>query len=114
MKKKNQYDESLIVFDDVIPTKALEDLPPSPIFRGHPEKKMVALLINVSWGNEYIPTILKTLDKHDVKATFFIEGRWAKENADFVRMIDEKNHVICIYAFIYPNMAIISCTDKEQ
>jgi len=114
MKKKNQYDESLVVFDDVKPTKSLNELAPSPIFRGHPEKKMVALLINVSWGNEYIPTILKTLDKHDVKATFFIEGRWAKENADLVRMIDEKNHVIGNHAYSHPNMAIISRTEKVQ
>jgi len=114
MKKKNQYDESLIVFDDVIPTKALEDLPPSPIFRGHPEKQMVALLINVSWGNEYIPTILKTLDKHEVNATFFIEGKWAKENADLVRMIDEKNHVIGNHAYSHPDMTKISQSEKIQ
>src|SRR5690625_5250139 len=114
MKKKNEYDESLVVFDDVKPTKALEDLPTSPIFRGHPEKQMVALLINVSWGNEYIPTILKTLDKHDVKATFFIEGKWAKENADLVRMINEKNHIIGNQSYSHPNMSIIFLTEKVQ
>src|SRR5690625_3675096 len=114
MKKKNEYDESLLVFDDVKPTKALEDLPTSPIFRGHPEKQMVALLINVSWGNEYIPTILKTLDKHDVKATFFIEGKWAKENADLVRMINEKNHIIGNQSYSHPNMSIIFLTEKVQ
>src|SRR5690625_7893768 len=75
---------------------------------------MVALFINVSWGNEYIPTILKTLDKHDVKATFFIEGRWAKENADLVRMIDEKNHGIGNSAYCHSNMGIISLTAKVQ
>lgn len=112
MKKKNEYDESLIVFDNVKPTKTLQDFPPSPIFRGHPEKQMVALMINVSWGNEYIPTILKTLDKHEVKATFFIEGKWAKENADLVRMINEKGHVIGNHAYNHPDMAKIVQTEK--
>src|SRR5690625_2345746 len=114
MKKKNIYDESLIVFDEVKPTKTLQDLPPSPIFRGHPEKQMIALLINVSWGNEYIPTILKTLDKHEVKATFFIEGKWAKENADLVRMIHEKGHLIGNHAYNHPDMAKISQTEKTR
>ena len=56
----------------------LEDLSPAPIYRGHPNKKMVGLTINVAWGNEYLPRILEILKKHDVKATFFLEGRWVK------------------------------------
>src|SRR5690625_5960358 len=79
MRKKGIFQESLLVFDEISPKVSLKDLPPSPIYRGHPEKNMVALMINVSWGKEYIPNILKTLKEKDVKATFFIEGKWAKD-----------------------------------
>ena len=50
MKKMGVFDESLIVYDQVAPQVTLSDLPASPIYRGHPEKEMVALMINVSWG----------------------------------------------------------------
>src|SRR5690606_41874461 len=64
------------------PNKHLNDLQAAPIYRGHPEKQMVAFLINVSWGEEHIPEMLKVLSKHKVKATFFIDGAWAQKNVD--------------------------------
>ncbi len=48
----------------------MDELPAAPIYRGHPDKNMVALMINVSWGKEYIPPILNTLKENNVKATF--------------------------------------------
>ncbi len=114
MKESKEYNESLIVFDEIKPIKSLRDLPPSPIYRGHPEKQMIALLINVSWGEQYIPQILKTLDQHDVKATFFIEGKWAKEHPEIVKMIDEENHLIGNHSYNHPNMAAISDAEKRK
>lgn len=108
MKIKNRFDKSLLVFEEISPSISLSDLPASPIYRGHPEKEMVALLINVSWGTEHIPSILSTLKKQDVKATFFIEGKWAKENKNIVNMIHEQNHLIGSHAYNHPNMAHIS------
>src|SRR5690625_4770710 len=94
MKKKGVYNKSLLVFDQIPPEKMLKDLPASPIFRGHPEKKAVSFLINVSWGTEHIPDILNILKEHDIKATFFIEVKWAKENVNLVNMIDEQVDII--------------------
>ncbi|MDY0396408.1 hypothetical protein RWE15_21360 [Virgibacillus halophilus] len=71
MKENQEFDENKLVFDQVKPKVSLESLPASPIYRGHPEKNMVALMINVSWGTEYIPDILKILKKNNVRATFF-------------------------------------------
>src|SRR5699024_9553085 len=65
-------------------------------------------LINVSWGTEHIPDILNTLKEHNSKATFFIEGKWAKENADLVKMIDEQGHTIGNHAYNHPDMARLS------
>ena len=71
MKKLKQFDQKHLEFKEVSPSVHLEDLSPAPIYRGHPDKKMVGLTINVAWGNEYLPRILEILKKHDVKATFF-------------------------------------------
>ncbi|RKQ37528.1 polysaccharide deacetylase family protein [Oceanobacillus halophilus] len=108
MKKNGNFDESLIVYKQIPPDIKMEDLPAAPIYRGHPDKKMVAFLINVSWGTEYIPDILKALHDNNVKATFFIEGKWAKDNAELVKMIDEQGHIIGNHAYNHPDMSRLS------
>ncbi|WP_010093353.1 polysaccharide deacetylase family protein [Ornithinibacillus scapharcae] len=105
MKKAGSFKEELLVYEQIPPKVSLDDLEPSPIYRGHPKKDMIAFLINVSWGTEYIPEILDILKKHNVKATFFIEGKWAKENVDYVKMIQEEGHTIGNHAYNHPDMA---------
>ncbi|WP_102028265.1 polysaccharide deacetylase family protein [Salirhabdus sp. Marseille-P4669] len=108
MKKKNKFDEKLIVYNNIRPEISLKDLPASPIFRGHPDKNMVTFLINVSWGEEHIPDMLKTLKKHKVKATFFIDGAWAEKNVELVKMIKEEGHEIGSHGYNHPNMSRLS------
>lgn len=111
MKKKDKYDKSLLVYEQQKPEVMLEDLPRAPIYRGHPDKKMVSFLFNVSEGGEQIPDILEVLNKHNIKATFFVEGKWAKEHADLVEMIDEENHAIGNHAYDQSDMKHL---DKEK
>lgn len=112
MKQIGIFDESLLVYDQLKPAVSLHDLQYAPIYRGHPEKEMVALMINVSWGSEYIPSILETLKEHGVKATFFVEGKWAKENKRLLEMIAEEKHLIGNHAYNHPDMAKISLNES--
>ena len=115
MKESEQFDKEKLVFDEIKPNVSLEQLPASPIYRGHPEKEMVTLLINVSWGTEHIPVMLETLKEHEVKANFFIEGQWAKENKSTLKMIDEQGHLIGNHGFNHPDMAKMTAQQiKEQ
>lgn len=114
MKERGSYHSSLLVRKQTSPNIHLKDLPPSPIYRGHPEKSMVALMINVSWGEEYIPNILRILKEQEVKATFFIEGKWAKENTNLVKMIDEQGHTIGNHAYNHPDMARLSYKENAD
>lgn len=108
MKAEGVFDPSLMEYEQIPPEISLESLPAAPIYRGNPEKDMVAFLINVSWGSEHIPAILNTLKEHQVKATFFIEGKWAQSNSDYVKMIDEQGHLIGNHAYNHPDMARLS------
>ncbi|NAP01404.1 hypothetical protein FRY77_36290, partial [Halomonas sp. MG34] len=54
MREKGEFDDALLVYKQIAPKVSLEDVPSSPIYRGNPEKEMVSLLINVSWGTEYV------------------------------------------------------------
>jgi peptidoglycan-N-acetylglucosamine deacetylase len=111
MKKKGTFDEKLLVINEVEPEVTLEDLPAGPIYRGHPDKQMVSFLINVSWGEEYIPDMLKILRENKAKATFFIDGAWAQKNVDLVKMIAEEGHFIGSHGYNHPDMKKLS---KEQ
>lgn len=102
------FDVDHLVYKEVSPQVHLSDLPPSPIYKGNPEKPMVALLINVAWGNEFIPQILKTLNKCQVKATFFFDGSWVKKNPDLAMMISKENHEIGNHAYSHPDLNHLS------
>ena len=65
---------------------------------------MVSFIINVAWGNEYIPDMLATLKKHQVYATFFLEGRWVKNNPDLAKMIVDAGHEVGNHSYSHPDM----------
>jgi peptidoglycan-N-acetylglucosamine deacetylase len=113
MWENSKFDTKKLVYKEVSPKIHLTDLPPSPIYRGNPEKPMVTLLINVAWGNEFIPQILKTLDEHKVKATFFFDGSWVKKNPDLAKQIYNKNHEIGNHAYSHPDLKHKSPKETE-
>ncbi|WP_245830920.1 polysaccharide deacetylase family protein [Sediminibacillus massiliensis] len=114
MEQNGKFDKKLLVFDQKKPEITLKDLPPAPIYRGHPEKNMVSLLINVAWGTENIPPMLKVLKQHNVKANFFIEGKWASQNRDIVVMIQEEGHLIGNHAYNHPDMRRLSEQENRE
>ncbi|AZK47744.1 polysaccharide deacetylase family protein [Paenibacillus lentus] len=87
------------------PRVDLEDLAAEPIYRGNPNKPMVALMINVAWGNEYIKPMLDTLDEAKVKATFFLDGSWLKKNVELAKEIQKRGHQLENHAYSHPNMS---------
>ncbi|WP_456275450.1 polysaccharide deacetylase family protein [Bacillus sp. AK128] len=110
MKKEGNFDPKKLVFKEVPPSVHLSDLPPEPIYRGHPDKQMVSFLINVAWGNEYIPSMLETLKKHKVYATFFLEGRWVKENPELAKMIVDAGHEVGNHSYNHPNLKTMTAS----
>lgn len=115
MKKDKVFNQDLLVYEQVNPEINIKDLQAAPIYRGHHEKEMVALLFYVVAGSEYLPSILNILKEEYVQATFFIEGKWASENKRFVQMIDEQGHAIGNHGYNYSNMGRLSKIDiREQ
>nr|WP_027408734.1 polysaccharide deacetylase family protein [Anoxybacillus tepidamans] len=108
MKKDGVFDERKLVYQQIPPKIHLDDLPAEAIYRGHPEKPMVALLINVAWGNEYIPKMLDILKKHHVHATFFLEGRWVKNHPDMAKMIVDAGQEVGNHSYSHPDLKTMS------
>lgn len=98
------FNKKRMLYRETKPKIHLKDLPPSPIYKGNPEKPMVSLLINVAWGNEFIPKIIETLEENKVTATFFFDGSWVKKNADLALLIKEQGHEIGNHAYSHPDL----------
>lgn len=96
------------VFREIKPKVTLDDLGAQPIYRGNPNKPMAALMINVAWGNEYLESILTTLDQEKVKATFFLDGSWLNKNEEWAKEIQRRGHQLENHAYSHPNMSRLS------
>lgn len=96
------------IYKEVEPEIKLNDLGPHPIYRGNPNKKMISLMINVAWGNEYIDSILNTLKKDKVKATFFLDGSWLNKNAEIAKRIQAEGHEMSNHAYTHPDMSALN------
>lgn len=75
----------------------------APIYQGKTDEKNISLTINVDWGEEFIPNILDVLDQKQVKATFFITGRWAEKFPNLVKEINNKGHEIGNHGYSHPH-----------
>lgn len=104
MKEAGEFQEEKLVYTQVKPATHLDDLEPSPIYKGNPEKPMVSFIINVAWGNEYLSPILATLKKNNVRATFFLEGRWVKNHPELAKMIVDAGHEVGNHSYTHPDM----------
>ncbi len=114
MKVEGKFDEERIVYLETPPRIHLDDLEPQPIYRGNPQKPMVAFLINVAWGNEYIPGILEALKEHEVKSTFFFDGSWTKKNPDLAKLIHGAGHEIGNHAYSHPDLNLKSRSETAE
>lgn len=63
-----------------------------PVYHGNPDSSRVALAINVAWGEEYLPEMLKILAEEKVKATFFLVGSWVKAFPDLTQELFRNGH----------------------
>ncbi len=104
MRKEGTFLERKLVYKEIPPEIHLSDLPPTPIYRGNPEKQMVTLLVNVAWGNEYLPSMLKIMKAHNIKSTFFLDGSWTKKNPSLAKMIVDEGHEIGNHAYSHPDL----------
>ncbi|HLO12372.1 MAG TPA: polysaccharide deacetylase family protein [Pseudoneobacillus sp.] len=114
MEKHSVFDEKKLVFKQVEPKIHLADLPPAPIYRGHPDKPIVGFIINVAWGNEYLSQMLDTLKKNNIQVTFFLEGRWVQKNPDLAQMIVAAGHEIGNHSFSHPDMKTLSSARTRE
>lgn len=110
----SKLDESKLVFDEIEPTQKLSDLSLAAIYKANPKKESVAFVMNVAWGNEWIPTILSVLKENHIHITFSLEGKWAKNNPELVKLIVDAGHELANHSYSHPNMANLSYAEQVE
>jgi probable sporulation protein (polysaccharide deacetylase family) len=96
------------VYKEIKPKVDINQLGAYAIYKGNPHKPMVSLLINVAWGDEFIPSMLKVLNKENVHATFFFDGSWLLKHLDTAEQISKAGHELSNHAYSHKNMSELS------
>lgn len=79
-----------------------------PIHNVDIEEKKLALSFDVAWGSDNIDEILQILDKHGMKATFFLVGSWVDDNKELVEKIHKSGHEIGNHSNTHANTKELS------
>lgn len=82
-----------------------------PIYSVKRDDKKIAISFDAAWGNEFTMDILNTLDKYNVKSTFFLVGFWVDKYPEDVKEIDRRGHDVGNHSTTHPNMSQLSRED---
>jgi polysaccharide deacetylase family sporulation protein PdaB len=74
-----------------------------PIYSVDTKEKKMAITFDVNWGDDKTDEILNTLDKYNVKATFYIIGLWCDDYPDKVKEIAKRGHEIGNHSNKHPD-----------
>lgn len=86
-----------------------------PAFTGLPRgSKQIALTYDDGPNGTHTPRLLETLARHNVKATFFLIGRFAKERSDIAREIIAAGHVVGNHTFTHPLLTLKRATEIRR
>ncbi len=80
------------VYREIMPPLRWDQYPALPAEEGNPRKPCVAFMINVAWGEEELPEMLRILQQEGARATFFVVGRWAEKNEALLQQIAGGGH----------------------
>ena len=70
--------------------------------------KKIYITFDAGYEAGYTPKILGVLEKHNVKATFFIVGTLMKSNPELIKQIDDEGHIVANHSMHHPNMSKMS------
>ena len=77
-------------------------------FGGNSEDKKIYLTFDCGYENGYTPAILDALEKHNVKAAFFVVGNYLETSPDLVKRMVEEGHIVGNHTYHHPDMSQIS------
>lgn len=71
------------------------------VYNGNKEKPNVSFMFNVYENTKVVNEIINTLNEYNVKATFFVGGCWADDNAETLNKIKASNLEIANHGYFH-------------
>ena len=84
-----------------------------PVYSVQTTEKKIALSFDCAWGAEDFDSMMETLDKHNVKATFFMTGGFVSDNPECVKTLVEKGHEPGNHSEHHYDMATINAGEMK-
>lgn len=79
-----------------------------PIYNVQTDENKIAFTMNCAWNADDIDSILETLNKNNVKITFFMVGDWIEKFPDAVKKIYESGNEIASHSNTHPHVNNLS------
>jgi peptidoglycan/xylan/chitin deacetylase (PgdA/CDA1 family) len=83
-------------------------------FTGKPGTRQLALTFDDGPNDPHTLRLLEVLARHNVKATFFLIGRYVKQRPDIVRDLIRAGHVVGNHTFCHPNLIFASARETKM
>ncbi len=83
-------------------------------YKGTRKDKIIAFVVNVDWGNDYIVPMLDIFKSKDIQISFFPTGRWAEKNPELVKRIFESGHEIGNHGFSHKDYSKLSYEENKN
>ena len=85
-----------------------------PVYSVQRSDMKIALTIDAAWEDDKTPFILDTLDRYNIKATFFLCGFWVDKYPDEVKDIHARGHELGNHTATHPHMNSLSASDMKK
>ena len=82
-----------------------------PVYSVERDGKFCSLTFDAAWGNEDTQQLIDTLERYDVKATFFVVVEWVDKYPESVKALHDAGHEVMNHSDVHPHMSKMSARD---
>lgn len=95
----------IMIFILIIPVSYAN---PAVINRGNPNVKQMSLTFDDGGSAKNVRSVIDTLDKYNVKATFFFVGSFIEKNPELIKDIVSRGHDVANHSYSHPELTKLS------
>lgn len=93
MKQINTFNDKLLVYKDIYPNISVNKKYDKYIISGNESKKEISIIFILK-ENENIDSLLKILNKYNIKSNFFVSINWFTNNNEEITTLINEGHII--------------------